>query len=329
MVHYTLKWPNITIITHKGCDPMQVVSLTPRGYCHGVVYAINTVRKLTHNPHVKKPIHVLGMIVHNKKIVEDLDALGVKTLHEKGVSRIELLDKIDKGTVVFTAHGVSEQVRKKAEEKNLDIIDTTCKDVIKSQETMKTYLKDGYDVIFIGKKDHPESETARSLGKNVHIVAGEEDIETLTIKNEKIALTNQTTMSMFDIYSLSETLKDKYPSLILIEEICNATKTRQLAVKTQPKDIDHCFVVGDKYSNNSNKLVEVSIQAGINATLIESVEDIDVNRLMFLNKVSVTSGASTPTKVTSEVIRYLRAFDPDDPTTHSVKSSVLSNNIFT
>ena len=308
---------------------MQVLSLTPRGYCHGVVYAINTVRKLAHNAHIKKPIHILGMIVHNKKIVEDLDALGVKTLHEKGVSRIDLLDRIDEGTVVFTAHGVSEQVRKKAEEKKLDIIDTTCKDVTKSQDTMKTYLDDGYHVIFIGKKDHPESETARSLGENVHIVTDEKDIETLNIDSEKIALTNQTTMSMFDIYSISEALKDKYPSLILIEEVCNATKTRQLAVKTQPGDVDHCFVVGDKYSNNSNKLVEVSLQAGINATLIESVEDIDINKLMLINKASVTSGASTPTKVTSEVIRFLRDFDPEDPSTHFVKSSVLSKNMFT
>ncbi|MGM0436525.1 MAG: 4-hydroxy-3-methylbut-2-enyl diphosphate reductase [Bacillota bacterium] len=308
---------------------MQVVSLTPRGYCHGVVYAINTVRKLTHNPHIKKPIHVLGMIVHNKKIVEDLDALGVKTLHEKGVSRVELLDRISEGTVVFTAHGVSEEVRKKADEKHLDIIDTTCKDVIKSQNTMKTYLDGGYDVIFIGKKNHPESETAKALGPNIHIVTNEEDIETLDIDNEKIALTNQTTMSMFDIYSLSETLKNKYPSLILIEEICNATKTRQLAVKTQPKDIDHCFVVGDNYSNNSNKLVQVSMQSGINASLIESVEDIDVKTLRHFNKVSVTSGASTPTKVTSEVIRFLKNFDAGDPSTHSLKSAVLSKNLFT
>ncbi len=307
---------------------MQVLSLTPRGYCHGVVYAINTVRKLAHDPNIKKPIHVLGMIVHNKKIVEDLDALGVKTLHEKGVSRLELLDRISEGTVVFTAHGVSEQVRKKAEVKDLDIIDTTCKDVTKSQQTMNAYLDEGYDVIFIGKKEHPESETARSLGENVHIVTNRKDIETLDIDNENIALTNQTTMSMFDIYSLSEALKEKYPTLTLIEEICNATKTRQLAVKTQPGDTDHCFVVGDRYSNNSNKLVEVSIQSGIDASLIESIEDIDVSRLKDMNKVSITSGASTPTKVTSEVIRFLQTFDSEDPSTHSVDSFVLKSNLF-
>ena len=307
---------------------MKVVSLTPRGYCHGVVHAISTVKKLARNPNVKKPIHVLGMIVHNKKIVADLDRLGVKTLHEKGVSRINLLERISEGTVVFTAHGVSAQVRKKAEMKNLDIIDTTCKDVFKSQETMKTYIDNGFDVIFIGKKDHPESETARSLSSHVHIVSDKSDIETLNMDNEAIALTNQTTMSMFDIYSLSETLRNKYPSLTLIEEICDATKTRQLAVKMQDKDIDHCFVVGDRFSNNSNKLAEVSIHSGIPATLIESVEDIDVEKLMLFEKVSVTSGASTPTRVTSEVIHFLRNFDPDDPSTHSVKSSVLKQNLF-
>jgi 4-hydroxy-3-methylbut-2-enyl diphosphate reductase len=307
---------------------MKVVALTPRGYCHGVVYAINTVRKIAENPRVKKPIHVLGMIVHNKKIVQDLDALGVKTLHQKGVSRLALLDRINEGTVIFTAHGVSDAVRKKAEEKHLDIIDTTCKDVFKSQETMKAYLSNGYDVIFIGKKTHPESETALALSEKVHVVSSEDDIDALDIKNNKIALTNQTTMSMFDIYQLNEALKKKHPSIELIEEICNATKTRQLAVKTQDKTVGHCFVVGDKYSNNSNKLVETSMQAGISATLIESVEDIDINPLHFFEKVSVTSGASTPTKVTSEVIRFLQAFDKHVPSTHTPTSRIKKTNLF-
>ncbi len=307
---------------------MQVISLTPRGYCHGVVYAIKTVKKIARNPHVKKPIHVLGMIVHNKKIVADLDELGVKTLHEKGVSRLALLDRINEGTVIFTAHGVSDQVREKAEAKGLDIIDTTCRDVIKSQGTIKTYLDQGYDVLFIGKKDHPESESARALGRRVHIIEKKDDIEPLSINNDHIALTSQTTMSMFDIFHLSEALKKVYPSLILIEEVCNATKTRQLAVKTQDKDTDHCYVVGDPNSNNSNKLVEVSIQRGVPATLIESVEDIHVPDLMTFEKVSVTSGASTPTKVTSEVITFLKNFDGENPSTHSNTSTVKDTNLF-
>ncbi|MFW5893461.1 MAG: 4-hydroxy-3-methylbut-2-enyl diphosphate reductase [Bacillota bacterium] len=307
---------------------MEVTALTPRGYCHGVVGAVNTLKRIARDKTVKQPIHVLGMIVHNQKIVDDLDRLGVITLHEKGVSRLELLDRIDSGTVVFTAHGVSDAVKKKAESKNLDIIDTTCRDVLRSQRTVESYINEGYDVIFIGKEDHPESETIRSFGPRAHVVSNENDVKQLTIDNPKIALTNQTTMSLFDVYGLSETIKKRYPAVEVIEEICDATKTRQLAVQNQPDDIDHCFVVGDPHSNNSKKLVEVSKRSGVPASLIESVEDIDIDALKPLHKVSVTSGASTPTKLTNEVLRFLRAFDKDDPKTHDTTSKVKHANLF-
>ncbi len=307
---------------------MRVNALSPRGYCHGVVSAISTLKRIAKDPTVKQPIHVLGMIVHNQKIVRDLDRLGVTTLHEKGVSRLELLERIDHGTVVFTAHGVSDAVWRKASHKGLDIIDTTCRDVTRSQETVESYVRSGYDVIFIGKQDHPESETVKALGDQVHVVSNERDVRGLAIDHSKIALTNQTTMSLFDIFGISEAVRERYPEVKMIEEICDATKTRQLAVRHQPPDTDHCFVVGDPHSNNSRKLVEVSKRAGVNATLIESVEDLDIDVLKAFESVSVTSGASTPTKLTSEVIRFLRQFDPSDPSTHDNRSSVKRKNLF-
>ncbi|MFW6285465.1 MAG: 4-hydroxy-3-methylbut-2-enyl diphosphate reductase, partial [Bacillota bacterium] len=206
--------------------------------------------------------------------------------------------------------------------------DTTCRDVLRSQRTVEAYIHEGYDVVFIGKKDHPESETIRSFGQRAHVVSNEEDAENLAIDNPRIALTNQTTMSLFDVYGLSEAIRKRYPSVEVIEEICDATKTRQLAVKNQPKDTDHCFVVGDPHSNNSRKLVEVSKQSGIPASLIESVEDIDIERLKTFKKVSVTSGASTPTRLTNEVLRFLKAFDKEDPTTHDQTSTVKNTNLF-
>lgn len=307
---------------------MRVTALTPRGYCHGVVSAVGTLKRIATDDTVKRPIHVLGMIVHNQKIVNDLDRLGVTTLHEKGVSRLELLDHVEEGTVVFTAHGVSDDVRRKAKAKGLDIIDTTCRDVTRSQRTVEAYIRDGYDVIFIGKKDHPESETVRSFGERVHIISDEADVASLEIDNPNIALTNQTTMSLFDVYGISEAVRQRYPEVEMIEEICDATKTRQLAVKNQDKNTDHCFVVGDPHSNNSRKLVEVSKRAGVDASLIESVEDIDVESLKGFDKVSVTSGASTPTKLTSEVVRFLSNFDPESPATHDNRSLVKHKNLF-
>ena len=125
-------------------------------------------------------------------------------------------------------------------------------------------------------------------------------------------------MSLYDVYNLSQFIKSKYPESIFIDEICNATRIRQEAVMKQ-EYVDHCFVVGDKLSNNSQKLVQVSIeQAGINATLIESLKDIDVEFLKTIDSVSVSSGASTPTQTTREVLTFLENFDKSDPETHII-----------
>ncbi|MCK5762308.1 MAG: 4-hydroxy-3-methylbut-2-enyl diphosphate reductase, partial [Candidatus Izimaplasma sp.] len=280
---------------------MKTVKITPRGYCHGVVNAINTISNLDILS-TKKPVYILGMVIHNKQIVNALSHLELITLHDESKTRYELLDEIESGTVIFTAHGVSPEVYKKAKAKGLDIIDTTCKDVFKSQKTIKDYISIGYSVIFIGKHIHPESEAAKGISNDVYIVENIEDIKNLDITNSHIALTNQTTMSIFDIYYLSEEAKKYYPNIIIIDEICNSTRIRQEAVLKQDKSIDHCYVVGDKLSNNSQKLAEVSNKkAKIPASLIESVEDIDIEKLKLYNTVSVTSGASTPTKVTKEV----------------------------
>lgn len=305
---------------------MQVLALTPRGYCHGVVHAIKVLKDLAHDDTVKRPIYVLGMLLHNKKIVDDFSMLGVHTLHDPKRTRLELLDDIDKGTVVFTAHGVSDHVVEKAKSKNLDIIDTTCKDVRLSQETIKQYLSDGYTVLFIGKKHHPESETASSYGNQVHLIEKINDIETLSLSKEKIAVTNQTTMSLFDIFNLFEAIKKRYPDAELIEEQCDATRSRQLAVMHQPNDIQHCFVVGDKHSNNCTKLVEVALKKGIPSNLINSVEELDIDYLKTLSKVSVTSGASTPSALTKEVIDYLTSFDNIHP--KKPVSTLKDRNLF-
>ncbi len=306
---------------------MEVVTLSPRGYCRGVVDAVKEMQKIAKDPSIPRPVHVLGLVVHNEKIVRDFEDLGLKTLNDEGKTRLELLDEIDGGTVVFTAHGVADAVYEKAEKKGLSIIDTTCKDVKKSQNAVKRHLEEGYDVLFVGKPDHPESETVKSYGDGVHVIESEEDIEALDIGNGRIALTNQTTMSLYDIYHLGERARARFPHLKIIDEICDATRSRQKAVKNQPA-VDHCFVVGDRRSNNSKKLVETARKARIPASLVESVEDLSVEHLKELGKVSVTSGASTPSQLTKEVVRFLENFDTADPATHETKSLVRKHNLF-
>ncbi len=306
---------------------MKTIKITPRGYCHGVVNAINTISNLD-TLSMKKPIYILGMVIHNKQVVDSLGEMDLITLNDKSKTRLELLDEIDSGTVIFTAHGVSPAVYAKAFSKGLRIIDTTCNDVFKSQDTIISYTLQNYDVIFIGKKSHPESEAAIGISDKVHVIENIDDLRKLNLKNPNIAMTNQTTMSIFDIFYISEEAKKIYPSIIIVDEICNSTRIRQEAVSKQEENIDHCFVVGDKLSNNSKKLVEVSKEvAKINSTLIESVEDINIEQLKVYNSVSVTSGASTPTKVTREVISFLEQFDKDNLSTHNNKSNITKYNL--
>lgn len=298
-------------------DNMKTIKITPRGLCHGVVNAINTITKLDQLS-IPKPVYILGMLVHNKQVIESFSDKGIITLHDPSKTRLELLDEITEGTVVFTAHGISPKVRDKAIEKGLHIIDTTCKDVTKTQDVIYEYLQKGFSIIYIGKHGHPESEAARGISEKIHLIQTEDEIEDLKVTGD-IAVTNQTTMSLYDVYSLSQTIKEKYPDSIFIDEICNATRIRQEAVMKQ-EIVDHLFVVGDKLSNNSRKLVQVSIeQGGIGATLIESVNDIDIEKLKTYDSVSVSSGASTPTRTTKEVIDFLQNFDKLNPETHIIK----------
>lgn len=308
-------------------DNMKVQKLVPRGYCHGVVHAIKTIKALDTDK-LKQPVTFLGMLIHNKLVNEHFKNKGVKILHDPTKTRLELLDMIDTGTVIFTAHGVSKNVIDKAKAKGLDIINTTCSDVEKSFDTISSYLSQDYKVLYIGKKGHPESEAACQIDESVRLIESVDDIVNITESFNKIAVTNQTTMSLYDVYSIYEAAQAKFPNIVLIDDICNATKSRQEAVINQDKDNQLCYVVGDHLSNNTLKLSEISIQkAGIPAKVIESINDIKIADIINLDKVSVTSGASTPTRVTKEVINFLSQFDKFDTTTHNITSNITINNV--
>jgi len=306
---------------------METIKISPRGYCHGVVNAINTITKLTEKS-IDKPITILGMVIHNKQVVDFFTSKGIKTLHDPSRTRLELLDEIDEGIVVFTAHGVSPEVYKKALDKGLEIIDTTCKDVVKSHTVVHELIDDGYEIIYIGKHNHPESDGAKGISPNVHVVETLDEIRDLALQTSRVALTNQTTMSLYDIYQLAEEAKKLYPSIYFVDEICNATRIRQEAVKNADQTIDHIFIVGDRLSNNSQHLKDVSIeQAKIPSTLIENVNEIDIKLLKTFTTVGVSSGASTPTQVTNEVIAFLQQFDKDNLETHNNQTKLRTETL--
>ncbi len=308
---------------------MKVIDLTPRGYCHGVLSALAMVKKVIKTPSYPRPIYVLGQIVHNKKITEAFREFGVISLDQKGKTRLDMIESVESGTVIFTAHGISDQVISRAKEKGLTYLNATCRDVIKVHKAVKEKLDEGYKVIYIGHRNHPEPEAILAISKDIYFVEDEKDALLLpsSLSKENIFVTNQTTLSLYDIQAVLKIIETKYPNYLFDNEICNATTVRQDAVKLQEK-VDLMLVIGDEMSSNSNKLADVGLKSqGIPSYRIGGVEEIDLSWLTDIQSVSVTSGASTPTAVTEEVISFLKQYNENDPNTWDHQTKLTYEDI--
>lgn len=290
---------------------MDVIKITPRGYCYGVVDAIQMVKQVANDPDAPRPIYILGLIVHNRHIVQELEELGVITLD--GENRLALLDQVEQGTVIFTAHGVSPAVKVQAIQKGLNVVDATCPDVTKTHDLIRELVGQGYEIVYIGKKGHPEPEGAVGVAPDhVHLVETVADVEALAFPCEKVAVTNQTTLSKWDTEALMRKIQERYPHVEVYNEICLATQLRQEAVAKFAPDAELVLVVGDQRSNNSRKLVQVAEEiAGREAHLVDNVNEIDPAWLEGKKRVAVTSGASTPTQLTRQVIKFLETRGTD------------------
>ncbi|MCP8967152.1 4-hydroxy-3-methylbut-2-enyl diphosphate reductase [Ectobacillus ponti] len=294
---------------------MEVVKIAPRGYCYGVVDAMVIARNAALDPTLPRPIYILGMIVHNKHVTDAFEEEGIITLD--GPNRLDILDQIESGTVIFTAHGVSPEVKRRAKEKGLTTIDATCPDVTKTHDLIREKQAEGYHIMYIGKKGHPEPEGAIGIAPEiVHLVEKTSDLDGLHIPTDKILVTNQTTMSQWDVQHIMEHIQKLYPTAEFHKEICLATQVRQEAVAGQAGEADLTIVVGDPKSNNSNRLAQVSAEiAGTKAYRVSDVSEIQLEWLQGVNRVAVTAGASTPTPITKEVIAFLEQYDPNNPAT--------------
>ena len=284
---------------------MKVIKISPRGYCYGVVDAIQLAKTVAKDPNTPRPIYVLGQIVHNRHAVENLDSLGIVTLD--GPDRLSILEEVTEGTVVFTAHGVSPQVKERARAKGLNCIDATCPDVTRTHDLVRNLVAQGYEIVYVGKKGHPEPEGVMGEAPgHVHLIQSAADVDDLNLDAPKLAVTNQTTLSQWDTQAAIDAVKRKYPHAEVHNEICLATQVRQQAAVEQGRNADVVLVVGDTRSNNSNRLVQVVQEvAGRPAHLIDSVSEIRHEWLEGKTTVGVTSGSSTPSELTREVIRYV------------------------
>jgi 4-hydroxy-3-methylbut-2-enyl diphosphate reductase len=291
---------------------MEVIKVSPRGYCYGVVDAMQIARNAAKDPTLPRPLYIIGLIVHNRFAVEELTNLGIVTLD--GPNRAAILEQVTSGTVIFTAHGVSPEVKERARVRGLHCIDATCPDVTKTHDLVKRLVAEGYHIIYIGKKGHPEPEGVIGEAPDaVHLIETEDDLAALTLNAEqarKLAVSTQTTLSQWDTHKLIEAVRARWPHVVVHNDICLATQQRQEAIAAQARGADLTIVVGDPRSNNTNRLVQVAEEiAGSPAVRIERLEDLRPEWLIGKHRVAITSGASTPSQLTRAVIRFVEQFD--------------------
>ncbi len=278
----------------------------PRGFCAGVVRAIDTVNEALRvwGP----PIYVKHEIVHNRHVVE--------SLRIKGAVFVEELDEIPVGSrVIYSAHGVSPAVREVAKLRQLKEIDATCGLVTRVHSAAKRYASKGYKIVLIGHKTHVEViGTAGEAPDSTWIVESVGDVQSLPFeKGEPLFYVTQTTLSLDDVQEIVEALRNRYPQIETLpsSSICYATTNRQMALREISGKVDLVLVVGDPQSSNSNRLVEAALQRGIKAYLINSRDEIQQDWFKDVSVIGMTAGASTPESIVQECIRTLELFGVD------------------
>ena len=289
---------------------MRVVLAQPRGFCAGVVRAIDIVERALEK--FGEPVYVRHEIVHNKHVVD--------ALKNKGARFVEELTEVPDGAVtVFSAHGVPQSVVKDAASRGLPVLDATCPLVSKVHNQGKRYVAHGRKLILIGHAGHPEVEgTMGQVGAPVFLVSSEADVDALDIdRSSPVAYITQTTLSIDDTKSIIAALKRKFADIVGPEttDICYATQNRQTAVRELAKVADVILVVGAKNSSNSNRLVEIGREAGVPSHLIADGSELDPVWVKGKKAVGLTAGASAPEKLVEDVIDALGRIAPVEVTT--------------
>lgn len=283
--------------------PLRVILARPRGFCAGVVRAIEIVERALaiHGA----PVYVRHEIVHNKHVVE--------SLRQRGAVFVDEVSEIPSGAVtVFSAHGVSRAVEREAADHALDVIDATCPLVRKVHNEGRRYAEQGYDVVLIGHSGHAEVEGTRGqIAGRLHIAGSVTEVETLAIRDpSRVAYITQTTLSLFDTQDIIAALKRRFPAIVGpdMRNICYATQNRQKAVIDLVKQVQLLVVVGSANSSNSNRLREIGESVGVPSYLIDGPQMMDPDWLAETSVMGLTAGASAPETLVQETIRRLRSW---------------------
>jgi len=286
---------------------MEILLANPRGFCAGVDRAIEIVERALEL--FGAPIYVRHEVVHNRFVVDRLAGLGAIFVEK-------LEDVPDNATVIFSAHGVSQSVRKAGKQRGLKVFDATCPLVTKVHLEVARYCKSGYDTVLIGHEGHPEVEgtlgqwsTHPPRDNRIYLVESPEDVDSLQVNYPgEMAYVTQTTLSVDDTRAVIAALRKKFPAIIgpKHDDICYATQNRQDAVKEVARHADLMLVVGSVNSSNSNRLRELAAKQGVPAYLIDDAEDIRSEWLAGVERIGVTAGASAPESLVTGVVERLR-----------------------
>jgi len=269
---------------------MKITLAEESGFCFGVKKALDRINQIKD----KQDIYVLGKLIHNPQVIEELKKQGIKF--------IDNLHEINKGTLVISAHGLSDNIIQKAKEKQLNIIDTTCPLVKNVHNITKNLEQQGYKIIIFGDKEHTEVKGIKGNLKDPIIISNIEDINNL--KQEKYALVSQTTQDTLEFNEISAKLKEKIPNIIISDTICSATKQRQENAKKLAKESDLMIVIGGFNSANTKRLANICSNI-VETKQIESSNEIKEGWFNQKQNIGITAGASTPERVIKETINKI------------------------
>ena len=292
-------------LTHEGTvsGVKTLVRVRPRGFCAGVVRAVDIVELALEA--YGSPVYVHHEIVHNRYVVDQL--------RRRGAIFVETLEDVPVGAVlVFSAHGVPPRVRTEAKERQLRVIDATCPLVTKVHLEALKFAREGRTLVLIGHRDHQEIVGTSGEAPDRTVVVGSvEEVDQLQVPNpERLAFLTQTTLSLYDTQEIVARLRERFPSIAgpASDDICYATQNRQEAVEALAREVELILVVGSANSSNSNRLVEVAQRVGVAARLIEDANDIDEASLEGVKSIGLTAGASAPEVLVEQVSQRLSAF---------------------
>ena len=277
---------------------MEILLGSPRGFCAGVVRAIDIVEIALRK--YGTPVYVRHEIVHNQVVVEDLK--------KRGAIFVEELSEVpDSSLVIFSAHGVSPSVQKEADMRNLSVIDATCPLVTKVHSESKRFSEKGYTILLVGHKNHPEIVgTYGEAPEQTIIIENKKDAYDVQVPDPtKVVILTQTTLSVSDTQEIADILVKKFPSVLLRNDICYATSNRQETARELAQNCDIVLVIGAKNSSNCNRLKDVIESLGVPSQLLMDPKELDLSKINNFQKVGIISGASTPESLVSSVVEAI------------------------